>query len=59
MHDWLKKKETEDENHKVPPLEHLVHHIVGNVGLVFCKSDLASVREKILANKVFIILIKI
>jgi len=37
---------------KIPALEKLLPHIVGNVGLVFTKGDLGDVRELLLSNKV-------
>jgi len=35
-----------------PKLENLMNHIKGNVGFVFTKEDLVSVRDMLLANKV-------
>lgn len=52
LHDYLKEKE--NETHAPHPLEHLAHHLVGNIGLVFCKGDLSKIREVILENKVHI-----
>lgn len=43
--DFLKK----NDGH---PIENLLPHIVGNVGLVFTNSDLSKVRDMIVANKV-------
>jgi len=43
--DFIKK----NENH---PIEALVPHLVGNVGLVFTSGDLSKVRDVITANKV-------
>lgn len=40
------------EHHHHHPIESVIHHIKGNIGLVFVKGDLAEVREIILANKV-------
>ena len=35
-----------------PKLESLMNHIKGNVGFVFTKEDLVSIRDMLLANKV-------
>jgi len=37
---------------KNPALEKILPHIKGNVGLVFTKEDLVSVRDQLLANKI-------
>ena len=39
-----------------PHLEKLLPHIVENVGFVFTKEDLCEVREKLLSNKVGLLL---
>lgn len=43
--DFLKK----NEGH---PIQSLLEHIVGNVGLIFTNSDLSKVRDMVVANKV-------
>jgi large subunit ribosomal protein LP0 len=35
-----------------PKLEHLLNHIKGNIGFVFTKDELVSIRDMLLANKV-------
>jgi len=36
---------------KIPALEKLLPHVVGNVGFVFTKEDLSDIREVLLSNK--------
>lgn len=45
LRDFLKK----NEGH---PIEALLEHVVGNVGLIFTNTDLAKVRDVVVANKV-------
>ena len=42
---------------KNPNLEKLLPHVFENVGFVFTKEDLSSIRDKLLENKVNIIII--
>lgn len=48
----MMRKTIRGQTSRNPNLEKLLSHVYENVGFVFTKEDLSSIREKLLENKV-------